>query len=339
MPTSASHLPSPSANAGTVRLKAWTRTRARGRRSANREHDELARLDAARVDVDGERWGCAALTGGPERQHRGGDQSVRSHVSAVRFGAEAALRNALHADEPGLLIDAARRGQLGLRPERQLLVAGAPREADALVDEALAEAEPARARLDEEQSQLRDRLRLADDEAPSRRSRRRVRRSSSARPTDRSGRGSRRRCARRAPRIRRCSPTRARRARRAGGRPSPCRPAGAGAAGRAPGAAAGAPSSRSMSCMAETTFRCAGADSGPSMSPTSRRARLSSGANAVRPARGQPQHAPARIVARGGAAEQPARFEAAQDAAQIARVEPEVAAELGRGRAARCASS
>jgi hypothetical protein len=68
------------------------------------------------------------------------------------------------AAEAGLLIQAARRIQVALRPQRDLRVAGLPREPDAFVDEPSADAEPARLRLDQQQPQLGDVLRFLDEE-------------------------------------------------------------------------------------------------------------------------------------------------------------------------------
>src|SRR5215208_4766143 len=61
-------------------------------------------------------------------------------------------------------IDLARRVQDVVRPERQLRIAGLPREADALAHQPSAEPEPARLRLDIEEPQLRDLVRLPDQE-------------------------------------------------------------------------------------------------------------------------------------------------------------------------------
>ena len=58
--------------------------------------------------------------------------------------------------EAGLLIDAARGGKDAVRPQRDRLVAGLTREADAFVDEPRAEAEAARLRIDQQQPQARD---------------------------------------------------------------------------------------------------------------------------------------------------------------------------------------
>src|SRR5215204_987069 len=61
-------------------------------------------------------------------------------------------------------IDLARRVQDVVRPERQLGIAGLPREADARAHQPSAEPEPARFRLDIEEPQLRDLIRLPDQE-------------------------------------------------------------------------------------------------------------------------------------------------------------------------------
>src|SRR2546426_7394349 len=70
----------------------------------------------------------------------------------------------MDAAEAGLLVQAARRVQLALRPQRELAIAGLPREADALVDQAAADTESSRVRLHEEQPQLGDGLRFTHDE-------------------------------------------------------------------------------------------------------------------------------------------------------------------------------
>jgi hypothetical protein len=69
-------------------------------------------------------------------------------------------------DEPeaGGGVDPARGDQDALGPEGDLPVARLPGEADALLDEPRADAEPARPRVDREQPQLGHRLRLPDEE-------------------------------------------------------------------------------------------------------------------------------------------------------------------------------
>src|SRR5258708_31886430 len=78
--------------------------------------------------------------------------------------AEAAMRFLVDAAEAGLGVQAARRVQLALRPERQRAIAGVARKADAFLDQPASDAEPARGGLDEQQPQLRHRLRFPDDE-------------------------------------------------------------------------------------------------------------------------------------------------------------------------------
>src|SRR5262245_66394083 len=68
------------------------------------------------------------------------------------------------APESRRLVDAPRRDQDALRPQGDLSIARLPREADALVDQASPDPEPARLRLDEEQSELRHRFRLRHQE-------------------------------------------------------------------------------------------------------------------------------------------------------------------------------
>src|SRR5712691_11265227 len=63
-----------------------------------------------------------------------------------------------HELEPGSLIDAPRRNEDAIGPEQHCFVAVAPREADALCDEAGAEAETTRLRFDQQQSEFGDRL-------------------------------------------------------------------------------------------------------------------------------------------------------------------------------------
>src|SRR4051812_7599563 len=65
--------------------------------------------------------------------------------------------------EARLLVDAAGGLQLALRPENDPAVAAVARKSDALSDEAPANPEPARGRLDEQQAQLRDRCGLLDE--------------------------------------------------------------------------------------------------------------------------------------------------------------------------------
>src|SRR3954467_12201745 len=69
-----------------------------------------------------------------------------------------------HEAETGRLVDAARGVQRFLRPEHDLAVPARPRECHAFGHELLAESEAARSRLDDEQPELRDRLRFGDQE-------------------------------------------------------------------------------------------------------------------------------------------------------------------------------
>src|SRR5207237_760111 len=62
------------------------------------------------------------------------------------------------------LVDVARGQEQGLRPEDHLAVAGAAGEAEALADQPRAEARAARARLDQEQAELRHRPRARHEE-------------------------------------------------------------------------------------------------------------------------------------------------------------------------------
>src|SRR4051812_18270542 len=96
-------------------------------------------------------------TGRPEQIELPG---LRNEVVAAPAGMPVAAAPA----ESGQLVNAARRLQLALRPEHQLAVPALPREPDALVDQALSDAQPARGGLDQEQPQLRHLLRLRDQE-------------------------------------------------------------------------------------------------------------------------------------------------------------------------------
>src|SRR5215813_7541603 len=69
---------------------------------------------------------------------------------------EAVMGLLSHELEPGSLIDAPRRNEDAIGPERHFFVAVAPREADALFDEAGAEAETARFWFDQKQSEFSD---------------------------------------------------------------------------------------------------------------------------------------------------------------------------------------
>ena len=72
------------------------------------------------------------------------------------------MRLFAHQAEAGLLVDAPRGMQHVVGPQRELTVADLACEAHAFLHEALADAEPPRPGLDEEQAQLGDRLRLLD---------------------------------------------------------------------------------------------------------------------------------------------------------------------------------
>src|SRR5258706_15176481 len=69
-------------------------------------------------------------------------------------GAEAGVALLAHEGEPLGRVDPPGREQDALRPERDRAVAGLAREAHALVDEALADAEATRARIDDEEAEL-----------------------------------------------------------------------------------------------------------------------------------------------------------------------------------------
>ena len=66
--------------------------------------------------------------------------------------------------EAGGLVDAPRRVQHAVGPERDLAIAHLPAEADAFVHQPRADAQPARFRIDEQQAQLGDRIRIANEE-------------------------------------------------------------------------------------------------------------------------------------------------------------------------------
>ena len=71
---------------------------------------------------------------------------------------------ALGEPEPGRLINVPRREQVLLRPQRERPVSALAREAHALGDEMPAESQSARLRVDDQQPQLRHRRRLANEE-------------------------------------------------------------------------------------------------------------------------------------------------------------------------------
>src|SRR5260370_36032734 len=74
------------------------------------------------------------------------------------------MRLRRHALEPGALVDAARIDEHAARPQADPAVAGGARETDAFVDQSRPDAEPARLRVDEEQTQLGDLVRTLLEE-------------------------------------------------------------------------------------------------------------------------------------------------------------------------------
>src|SRR5229473_2962966 len=74
------------------------------------------------------------------------------------------MRLRRRALEPGALVDAARIDEHAARPQADLAVAGGARETDAFVDQPRPDAEPARLRVDEEQTQLGDLVRALLEE-------------------------------------------------------------------------------------------------------------------------------------------------------------------------------
>src|SRR5262245_53181602 len=72
----------------------------------------------------------------------------------------------LFFDEPetGFFIDMPGGVKQAVRPKRDLLVSRLPGEPQAFIDQALADAQPPRARLDQQQAQLRHRIRFFDEE-------------------------------------------------------------------------------------------------------------------------------------------------------------------------------
>ena len=123
-----------------------------------------------------------------------GDEVLRGRSCRARFCVDAA--------EAGLLVEAARRVELALRPQRQPAVAGLRARSGCTRRPAAGRcrgrAPPARRAA----AAASRRSSTSGRGTPSRRSRRGARRSSSARAPGRSDRGSRRRCARPAPRTR-----------------------------------------------------------------------------------------------------------------------------------------
>jgi len=78
--------------------------------------------------------------------------------------AEAAVPLLGDQGEPRRLVDAPRRHQYVVGPQRDPAIADAPREADAFVDQTSADAETARCGLDQQQAQLGDLVGLPDQE-------------------------------------------------------------------------------------------------------------------------------------------------------------------------------
>src|SRR5215467_2719714 len=78
--------------------------------------------------------------------------------------AEAVVFLVMGPPETRILVEPARRGELTVRPQRHLAIARVPREPNALVHQTAADAETARARIDDQQPQPGDRLRFGDHE-------------------------------------------------------------------------------------------------------------------------------------------------------------------------------
>src|SRR5260370_66996 len=93
-----------------------------------------------------------------------GNEAKINAARADGVVAEAPVRLLVDQAEAGGLVDAPGGAQHAVGPQRELPVAGVPREAHALVHEARADAEPARLRLDQQQPQLGDGLRVLDEE-------------------------------------------------------------------------------------------------------------------------------------------------------------------------------
>ena len=92
-----------------------------------------------------------------------------------------------------------------------------------------------------------------------------------------------------------------------------------------------APSRPSIACMASTSRSCSAAGKAAEhRADLVARARVQRRERVVAPA-GQGEEALPAVGLRAGALEQPALLEAAQDAAQIARIEPELSPERARG--------
>src|SRR5262249_13723871 len=78
--------------------------------------------------------------------------------------AEAMMRLLFDEPEAGFFIDMPGGVEHAVRPQRDLFVSRLPGEPYALIDQPFADAHPARARLNQQQAQLRHRLRLFDEE-------------------------------------------------------------------------------------------------------------------------------------------------------------------------------
>src|SRR3954471_13785724 len=87
-----------------------------------------------------------------------GDQILKIALPgfADEIDAERVMRLFGDPFESGLGVNAARRQKIALRPQRHAPISGLSRKAQAFVDEALAQAQPARLRIDDEQTELRD---------------------------------------------------------------------------------------------------------------------------------------------------------------------------------------
>src|SRR6266568_1056733 len=83
---------------------------------------------------------------------------------ADEIDAEGVVRLGGRAFESRMRVNAARREQVGLRPQRHGLVARLLRETQALVHQPLADSKAARLRVDDEQAQLGDRIGLLHHE-------------------------------------------------------------------------------------------------------------------------------------------------------------------------------
>src|SRR2546421_506180 len=73
-------------------------------------------------------------------------------------------RSRVNETEAGLRVDLAGGDEHAVGPERDLAIAGLPREAHAFCDQSCADPQAARLRMDDQEPQLADRLRLRDEE-------------------------------------------------------------------------------------------------------------------------------------------------------------------------------